>query len=117
MAKYGERKDGGDMQPKIRINWPREKVPKESKVIRFETAADIVMMAPEKQLKLWIQQELVRLCRRVGNDPEATKDLLCGANVDVTIEEVEPEFGWRTYEIKARVVTNERVTTCDETKE
>lgn len=40
-----------------------------------------------------------------------------GSDITYEVVEVEDEWGWRTFEIKARIVTNERaperVTTCD----
>lgn len=58
---------------------------------------------------------IVKIAKRDG----AVEFLSCDVTYEVV--EVEDEWGWRTFEVKARIVTNERaperVTTCDKEKE
>lgn len=59
-----------------------------------------------------VQFYLVKLCELVAKkelDPDDPVASLRGANAEVVeVKEVAPEWGWRTYEVKVRVVINMR---------
>lgn len=72
-------------------------------------ALDLVASAWDRRRMMWVQWLLVKLSTDIHDGEHPGGNLLNGANVQIDVEEVEPEMGWHTYEIKARVVINERV--------
>ena len=100
-----------------RLENAKQRRARRAKEFALEEAMEVVTQAWDRPRMLWVQSLLVRLAERILEGAHPGGNLLFGANVTIDAEEGEPELGWRTVEMKIKIVTPVRVTTCDkETK-